>query len=265
MMRWRQLSKTSIALLAIALILCLAVTPQQANAATATITPSSADTTISSQFQSTHYGGTTALSVEGGPYDYRAIVKFDLSSVPAGSTIDNAQLQLYFYMFTGSPFGQSYTAYRVTKDWSEQDADWIDAGFPFGSWTTPGGDFTTDGASSGTVPANIGQYMSWDVTAIVKAWIQNVQANYGFLILDPTIGSPDGRAIFYSREAESNRPILTIEYSLQTAAPVGGLVESVNTVALLSPWLAVIAVVGCIGTAVVVAKKRRASWVYRRR
>jgi hypothetical protein len=38
---------------------------------------------------------------------------------------------------------------------------------------------------------------------------------------------------------------------------VGGCVQPVNTFALLSPWLAVIGLVGCISTAVVVAKKRR--------
>lgn len=40
------------------------------------------------------------------------------------------------------------------------------------------------------------------------------------------------------------------------AAPVGGLVMPANTFAILAPWLAVIGLVGCIGT-VVVAKKRR--------
>jgi hypothetical protein len=38
---------------------------------------------------------------------------------------------------------------------------------------------------------------------------------------------------------------------------VGGCVQPVNTFALLSPWLAVIGLVGCIGTVAVVAKKRR--------
>jgi hypothetical protein len=37
---------------------------------------------------------------------------------------------------------------------------------------------------------------------------------------------------------------------------VGGCVQPVNTFELLSPWLAVIGLVGCIGTVVVVAKKR---------
>jgi len=38
---------------------------------------------------------------------------------------------------------------------------------------------------------------------------------------------------------------------------VGGCLQPVNTFALLSPWLAVIGLVGCIGTVVVVAKKQR--------
>ena len=40
------------------------------------------------------------------------------------------------------------------------------------------------------------------------------------------------------------------------SAAVGGVVIPANTLALLSPWLAVIGLVGCIGTAVAVAKKR---------
>jgi len=41
-----------------------------------------------------------------------------------------------------------------------------------------------------------------------------------------------------------------------TCCPVGGCVQPVNAFALLSPWLAVIGLVGCIGAVVVVAKKR---------
>jgi hypothetical protein len=41
------------------------------------------------------------------------------------------------------------------------------------------------------------------------------------------------------------------------AAAVGGIVIPVRTFAVLAPWLAVIGLVGCIGTIVVVAKKHR--------
>ena len=43
---------------------------------------------------------------------------------------------------------------------------------------------------------------------------------------------------------------------VEPEAPVGGVVMPANTLALVAPWLAVIGVVACIGTAVVVAKKR---------
>ena len=41
------------------------------------------------------------------------------------------------------------------------------------------------------------------------------------------------------------------------AGPVGGVVMPVNTLAILGPWFAVIGLVGCIGTVVVVASKHR--------
>lgn len=41
------------------------------------------------------------------------------------------------------------------------------------------------------------------------------------------------------------------------SAPVGGFMEPVNKLVVLAPWLAVISLVGCIGTVVVVTKKCR--------
>jgi hypothetical protein len=48
-----------------------------------------------------------------------------------------------------------------------------------------------------------------------------------------------------------------LEATACTAHAVGGVVIPANTFAMLLPWLAVIGLVGCIGTVVVVAKKRR--------
>jgi hypothetical protein len=49
----------------------------------------------------------------------------------------------------------------------------------------------------------------------------------------------------------------TFDVSGTCCAAVGGCVQPVNTFALVSPWLVVIGLVGCIGAAVVAAKKRR--------
>jgi hypothetical protein len=58
---------------------------------------------------------------------------------------------------------------------------------------------------------------------------------------------------FRSSEQTSTDQDPYIDYTL---APVGGVVMPANTFAVLVPWLAVIGQVGCIGTVVVVAKKR---------
>ena len=44
---------------------------------------------------------------------------------------------------------------------------------------------------------------------------------------------------------------------LKAVAPVGGFIESVNKLVLLVSWLAVIGAVACIGTVVMIVKKRR--------
>jgi hypothetical protein len=43
----------------------------------------------------------------------------------------------------------------------------------------------------------------------------------------------------------------------QECCAVGGCVQPVNTFGLIAPWVAVVGLVGCIGTVVVVAKKRQ--------
>ena len=51
--------------------------------------------------------------------------------------------------------------------------------------------------------------------------------------------------------------ILTVTAAPSPApAPVGGVLMPANMLALIAPWVAVIGLVSCIGTAVVVAKKR---------
>jgi hypothetical protein len=79
-------------------------------------------------------------------------------------------------------------------------------------------------------------------------------------------------AFVVSESASCGRYTVTVTLVVDTSNPsvsgpfdvagpccpaVGGCVQPVNTFALVSPYLAVIAVLGCIGTVVVVAKKRQ--------
>jgi len=241
-------------------VLAMAMTGP-AYATVTTITPSSGDTYISQLQPDTNFGTLLSLLVYSAtappPANVRSLVKFDLSSVPSGSTVNSASLQLYRYSDIGaSPVGRTYTADRViTSNWAEASATWnkYDG---VNSWGSPGGDFTTAGEASATVPACCG-YISWTVTDIVKAWIESDQPNYGFLIKDQVEdASPAVGAWFFSREStDPNKPILTVDYTAPIAA-VGGVVIPVDTLAIVAPWLAVIGLVGCIGTIVAVRRKR---------
>jgi len=195
------------------------------------ITPSNADTTLTASSEITNYGTRGFLRIISGAsvqHD-RDLVKFDLSSIPpAISTINTASLQLYYYgTVVADPVGRTYTANQVTTDWVEGTCNGCNPPPPGATWNTKdgttnwgtaGGDFTVTGAASQTVPAGFG-YVTWDVTAIVKAWIEGGQPNYGFLIKDlsESIGATKG-ALFYAREQGSNMPILTVDYTVRQLA-----------------------------------------------
>jgi hypothetical protein len=74
----------------------------------------------------------------------------------------------------------------------------------------------------------------------------------------------DGLYMVQFIREDSEAPLLISEAEFQVGyggsneSPVGGVISPVNTLAVLAPWLAVIGLVGCAATVVVVAKKRHA-------
>jgi hypothetical protein len=255
-----------LAVAVLAVVLAMAMTGP-AYATLTTITPS-ADNYLSSFDPSTNYGADATGYVRSGytgGYNGavdRLVLKFDLSAIPACSSVNSAYLLLYYFDSAQSdPAGRTYNAYRLIEDWSETGSTWNsrDTGVP---WTTAGGVWTTEGYASSIVPPSYGQWMSWDVTGIVKDWIESNQPNNGFIIRDPNDGvsSTDAAAIFRLRQwtSESVRPVLKIDYTAGSCPEeaVGGVVIPADAFAIVAPWLAVIGLVGCIGTAAVLARKR---------
>ncbi|MBS7622821.1 DNRLRE domain-containing protein [Candidatus Bathyarchaeota archaeon] len=240
----------------------MVLTAEAVNATLTVIQPSNADTHIYEGDPNNNFGASDGFvvgAVSGGRF--RGLVKFDLSSIPSGSTVNVAYLLLYYY-YRGenNPAGRTYNAYRVTKDWVETQATW-NVYSTGNSWTTPGGDYTTDGGSSSTVPANTEQWMIWDVTSIVKAWIEGGQPNYGFIIRDQSEGVVFS-ADFRSKEVSDPdlRPILKVDWSTPTPTPtprpVGGVLVPVKKLELLTPYLALVGLVGVVTAIILVRRKR---------
>jgi len=172
----------------------------------------------------------------------RAVMAFDLSSIPATATITSATLSLRVTRVRSG--GVDFMLHRLTSDWGEAgsnavgnngqgvtalsgDATWNCAFHDAGgncttSWTTPGGDFVA--ASSGTTSlagANTTSIFpsSASLVADVQAWVDGSESNFGWLLKTAETGSRLAKQIS-SREAATaaNRPTLTVTYTV--ALPV---------------------------------------------
>jgi|GEM_PF-780127 len=154
----------------------------------------------------------------------RSLLKFDLSSIPAATSITSANLNLWFSS-TNSNSPIDISLHKVTKAWEENQANWNSAKTST-PWSLKGGDFVNTPLStiSGiTEPGDLitGQ-MSWSIPpALVSNWITNPSSNYGFLLKSDTETVTTYKKFISSEHSidEQYHPLLVITYN--TAARLG--------------------------------------------
>lgn len=165
----------------------------------------SADAHISQQTPGKNFGTESTMQVrsyyQGTNKNGRSLIMFDTSSIPYGSDIISATLQLNA---SSIPDGaRNYTVNRVEQNWDELNVTWNNRPEVYASVT-----------SSADTPSSQG-WMSWDVTPDVKEWIDG-NPNYGWQISDQSEDSDktEYTATFYTREhSDTNlRPELVIQY-----------------------------------------------------
>lgn len=170
----------------------------------------------------------------------RALLHFDLSTIPAGSTITAATLTMRLNRAAAG--GSAAVAlHRALAPWGEGasrdtsttgqgtlaetgDATWLHTFYDNQFWTTPGGDFVTTSSASTTVTSSTGATFSWSgagMVADVQSWVNAPANNLGWVVRgDETRGQTAKR--FDSRHVTTvgNRPLLSITYT-PPAAPFG--------------------------------------------
>jgi hypothetical protein len=93
-------------------------------------------------------------------WQFNPMVKFDLSSISARTTVISATLHLYYYAYWDTnPAGRDLTCCRITSDWNEQTVTWN---------TQP--TYVSEPTYSSVVPSTKG-WMVWDVTSDVQAFV----------------------------------------------------------------------------------------------
>lgn len=199
-------------------------------AETVTLTASK-DNTIFSESGSLSSGVGTGLyagKILNPPFR-RALLAFDVSSIPADAIIDSVELVLTVTK-TPETTPRLFRLFRVIADWGEgasnslqgmgapaqtNDATWTNRFFPSALWATPGGDFAA-AASDSTDVAGFGSYTwrSAGLASDVHGWTSQTFPNYGWILIGNEAVNRSVRE-FSSREGGAP-PQLTIHYSIPT-------------------------------------------------
>ena len=159
------------------------------------------------------------------------VMKFDLASIPAGSTVSSATLHLNL---TGSDATADPT-YTVTvhRIMNKNPVVSSATGYTYdgsNSWTPNSCCYNNIPLAQADIGAAVDTknvdktpgFKEWDVTSLVQGWFSNPAANFGLLVnSDPSKARDRYRTFSSSEEAvASSRPYLTVVYAPpDTATP----------------------------------------------
>jgi len=159
----------------------------------------------------------------------RALLRFDLTAIPAGAQIQQVQLSLY--LSRAQPIDPQVTAHRVTAPWTEGpanggsqghgapasagDVTWARRTHPNVAWAQPGGDFDPQASALATL-AFPGERVVWGSTprmqADVQGWLADPSSNHGWILVGVESNTRNAKR-FESRESSvSVRPSLRVAY-----------------------------------------------------
>lgn len=230
------MEKRKFALFAIIVLVCFFILPSVFAAGVIIQPGAEANDSYFREDDSNHNFG-AAANLDIGQFwldaAHRAILQFDLSSIPANQQIDSAILHLYMYN-DGPGADVNLTAHRITHAWVEGSTgydhavDW-DTYNGSEAWTTAGGDFDAQ-VEAHNITSTQNQWYVWDITNLVGSWYNGTYTNLGVLLKGvDEVSDIQMRKRFRSSDygTASERPKLIVNYSA---------LDSVNpNVSIISP------------------------------
>jgi hypothetical protein len=136
----------------------------------------------------------------------RGLIKFDLSDIPAGTSISQAKLYLYlagYCYYSGHTQARTITLYRNYTDWSSST-----------TWNNKPA--TAEASGSGSISVTSFGWRSFDVTGVVRQWVNGTRPNYGLTVrASETSGNEFARLSFATINwtGTSSDPYLQITYT----------------------------------------------------
>jgi hypothetical protein len=159
-----------------------------------------------------NFGGLGTMSV--GPLGASsapgntAIIRFDLSSLPAGTTAANIGKATMTVFVNKALVGGALDFAEVSTPWSESTV----------TFNTRPGAFP---ALAVNVPVSAtGQYVTVDITNLVKNWVAGVQPNYGVQVT-AALASPATSVILDSKESITTSHPAALDITVVSVGPQG--------------------------------------------
>jgi len=168
------------------------------------------DTFLEANKPSTAFGDDDDVSVDADP-EQHGLLRFDLSALPAGATVDAAVLEVN----VSNPVETGELLfYRLLEDWEELEATWNNRR-KGQRWTAPGAAPPMSAlplAQASLSARDTGLFTVALPPILVQSWVDQPSSNFGVVMIST---SPDGRGgIFDSRDSHNTnlRPQLTITF-----------------------------------------------------
>ncbi len=168
-----------------------------------------ADATLQQWAPNTNMGNNPDLYV-GFADSLRSVLKFDTSGINSMYPVLSAKMHVYVNGYGST--GQSHTlgAYPITTPWNVGTVTWLTP------WATAGGDFMTPAVSSVPISsADVGTWLTLDVTSAAAQWVAHPSMNNGVMLR-----ATNGLAAAQFRLSGNNgwypseKPWMEIEYAV---------------------------------------------------
>src|SRR5579884_3474559 len=197
-----------------------------------TLTPAQDTSIFSDNDNSLGRGTSMYVGRTNGTPLRRALLEFDLSTVPVGAAVSAVTLKLHVNKAGPGP-AEMVVLHRLLDDWGEgtsgvgvinggmgsaptvDSATWHHRFFSTVKWTTPGGDFdATPSASKSAHASGFYTFSDPQLTADVQGWLADPASNFGWMLIGNE--TTRGTAVrFDTREASAaNRPALAITFTV---------------------------------------------------
>lgn len=210
----------------------------------------SADNWMDSGAATTNNGSSNVLAVgeqNGATRTHRALIKYDLSSIPASANVTSATLTLTVAA-NNSVNARTIHMYRVLRAWVGSESTWniYSTG---NNWGTAGCSNTTSdresaSAGSGTQPSGPSAGTQVVITLDndkLKEMIAGSFANNGWLLQVETETNDQVNYDSVESSTAEERPLLTINYTLLTGtSTVTGAMTASMTVSEYPVWSATV-------------------------